>query len=614
MSFEPVQTILDWLQTHSVLATLIVFLTALTESLAVVGLLVPGAVLMVIFGALIATGHLQFSHVFIAACAGAIVGDGISYWLGKNYQQQLARLWPLSRHPELINKGQAFFTRHGGKSILLGRFVGPIRPIIPAIAGMMNMRFSQFTTINVLSALLWAPLYLLPGILLGTSLELASELAGRFALLLLLLLFCLWLSYQVIAFLYRKITPHTDRLLYLVTTWNKQHPLMAQLTSSVIDPNHREVRGLTLLVLLLFLSSLVTALLFTYALKTGPLQNLNMLVFNGINYMQSPPFDWVMQWFSRLGEHEFLYLVVTLFGLWLAWQRNWVSIIYLLSALLAPLAIIIALSWTQALPQTLFSAQQLSGFNIPSAHTALSISTYGFIAIILSRQFSAHLRLIIYIGIAWLAGMIGFSRLYFATHLLTDVIGGFLLGFAWLCIIAIAYRRHNRDALITSNKFLPGSLILVLLVISYPYQSIEKTYAEPRFEQHYVINKNAWLDSGWQTLPAIRQDLKAKHQHPLNLQWAGEPHELEGILLAQGWHNSAINSLKLVQWFNPAADIEQLPLLPQVHEGRYDDIRLFKVMPDRQQLLVLRLWQSDTLLKQAQEKQRIWIGNVSFVK
>ncbi|MGD9389041.1 MAG: LssY C-terminal domain-containing protein, partial [Thioalkalispiraceae bacterium] len=192
--------------------------------------------------------------------------------------------------------------------------------------------------------------------------------------------------------------------------------------------------------------------------------------------------------------------------------------------------------------------------------------------------------------------------------------GGFLLGFAWLCIIAIAYRRHNRDALITSNKFLPGSLILVLLVISYPYQSIEKTYAEPRFEQHYVINKNAWLDSGWQTLPAIRQDLKAKHQHPLNLQWAGEPHELEGILLAQGWHNSAINSLKLVQWFNPAADIEQLPLLPQVHEGRYDDIRLFKVMPDRQQLLVLRLWQSDTLLKQAQEKQRIWIGNVSFVK
>ena len=621
MTLELVHTILDWLQTHSVLANLIVFLTALTESLALIGLIIPGAVLMVIFGALIATGHLEFSHVFIAACAGAIIGDGASYWLGKYYQQQLATLWPLNRHPEIMEKGAAFFQKHGGKSILLGRFIGPIRPVIPAIAGMLNMRFSHFTMINIFSALLWAPLYLLPGILIGTSLELASELAGRFALLLLFLLFSLWLTYQIAQFLYSKITPHTDRLLFVAMNWNRQHPVMGKVTSSIIDPHHREVRGLTLLILLLFFSSLLTVLLFTYALKTGPVQNINILVFNAIANMQSPPFDWLLQWFTRLGERSFLFIVIVAFSLWLAWQRNWVSIIYLLSALLVPLGIIAALtwalSWTQSLPETLAAIQNLSGFNLPSGHTALALSVYGFLAIILARRFSMHVRVSIYISIAWLVSIIGFTRIYFATHLLTDVVAGFLLGLAWLSIIAIAYRRHNRDASLKINKTLLTSMLAIILAASYPYNPriySDRTYSDTPFERYYIMTDKAWTESGWQSLPSYRQDLKEKNQHPFNLQWAGKTEKLIFPLLSQGWQYPDTNAVKFAQWFNPLTTADQLPLLPHVHDGRYDDIRLYKVLPDKETLLVLRLWKSDTLVKINKTRQALWIGNLSFVK
>jgi len=133
------------------------FLFALAESLAVVGLVVPGAAVMIVAGALIAMGGLHFWPVLLLAVAGAILGDGVSFWLGHRYRDQLRSRWPFYRHPAWLARGERFFYRHGGKSILFGRFVGPVRPIVPLVAGMLGMRAAAFYTMNVLSAMLWAP-------------------------------------------------------------------------------------------------------------------------------------------------------------------------------------------------------------------------------------------------------------------------------------------------------------------------------------------------------------------------------------------------------------------------------------------------------------------------
>src|SRR4029078_1954051 len=85
----------------------------------------------------------------------------------------------------------------GGKSIIFGRFVGPVRPMIPLIAGMMDMTPKRFLIFNILSAIAWAPLYSLPGILIGVSLgNLPPEAATRVGLLILLLLLAFWLVYE----------------------------------------------------------------------------------------------------------------------------------------------------------------------------------------------------------------------------------------------------------------------------------------------------------------------------------------------------------------------------------------------------------------------------------
>ena len=193
MDLSAIQPFLNWVQNHPGLSGAVVFTIAAVESLAVVGILVPGVVFMLGIGALIGLGVLDLWATMFWAAGGAIAGDGVSYWFGRHFDKQLRSMWPFTKHPELIPRGEQFFHKHGGKSVLFGRFIGPIRPIIPAVAGIMHMNPYHFYFVNILSAIAWAPVMLLPGAVFGSSLHLASEVAGRLVVVLLILLGFVWM-------------------------------------------------------------------------------------------------------------------------------------------------------------------------------------------------------------------------------------------------------------------------------------------------------------------------------------------------------------------------------------------------------------------------------------
>lgn len=175
MDISFIQPFLDWIEHNPALSGLIIFLVAAGESLALVGILVPGVVFMLGVGTLVGLNAIGLGSSLFWATAGAISGDWLSYWLGRHYDRQLRHIWPLSRYPRLIPRGERFFKRHGGKSVLFGRFVGPLRPIIPAVAGIMHMPQWKFYLVNVVSAVLWAPVAILPGVAFGESLQMANE-------------------------------------------------------------------------------------------------------------------------------------------------------------------------------------------------------------------------------------------------------------------------------------------------------------------------------------------------------------------------------------------------------------------------------------------------------
>ena len=196
MDLTTFQPFLNWITAHPNWAGLAVFIISFSESLVVVGLFVPGVAMMFGIGTLVAMGALNLWVTLAWAAAGAVAGDSLSYWLGHHYQDRLRDVWPIRRYPGLMNRGEQFFQRHGGKSVLFGRFVGPVRPIIPTVAGMLGMPPSRFIMVNVLSAIAWAPAYTLPGVVFGASLGLASEIASRLTVLVLVVLVILWLSVQ----------------------------------------------------------------------------------------------------------------------------------------------------------------------------------------------------------------------------------------------------------------------------------------------------------------------------------------------------------------------------------------------------------------------------------
>jgi len=167
--------LLDFIKLHSDWAALVMFITAFGESFAFISLLFPGTTVLVAAGTLLSAGALPYPSILVGAVLGAVLGDAVSYWLGRSFGGGIARVWPFSRHPEALSRGILFFERHGGKSVFIGRFFGPIRAVIPLAAGIMQMPRSRFWVANVTSALVWAPMLLLVGDAVG---EVGERLIG----------------------------------------------------------------------------------------------------------------------------------------------------------------------------------------------------------------------------------------------------------------------------------------------------------------------------------------------------------------------------------------------------------------------------------------------------
>lgn len=154
---------LDLVRAHHVWGGPVCFALAFAESLAFVSLIVPSTVLLIGIGGLVPLSQLDFLEIWIAAAAGAAVGDWVSYWIGRRFKDRIGGIWPMSRHPDMLPRAHRFFERWGVLGVFLGRFLGPLRATIPLVAGMCDMTWPRFQLANVTSAALWAFGVLAPG-------------------------------------------------------------------------------------------------------------------------------------------------------------------------------------------------------------------------------------------------------------------------------------------------------------------------------------------------------------------------------------------------------------------------------------------------------------------
>lgn len=156
----------------------VAFLAAFLESLAIVGTFIPGAIIVIIFGFLSAQGYFNIIDLIWFVAIGAILGDVVSYYLGtkgKMFFKNENKLLHISH----LETGEDFFRKHGNKSIFLGRFIGPLRAMVPFVAGLSKMDIKVFLFWNITSGVLWAIIHVLIGYFFGGTMSAVEAWMGR---------------------------------------------------------------------------------------------------------------------------------------------------------------------------------------------------------------------------------------------------------------------------------------------------------------------------------------------------------------------------------------------------------------------------------------------------
>ena len=154
---------LEFLRQNPSLAEFVVFLLGFGESIAFVSLFIPSTVLFLGIGTMQSAAGGSFWSLALAGAAGAFVGDILSYLLGRHYKHRVATMWPFSRNPELLPRSRAMIERWGGLSVVIGKFLGMLRPFIPVVAGMMDMPWLRFLVASAVSSIIWSAAFLAPG-------------------------------------------------------------------------------------------------------------------------------------------------------------------------------------------------------------------------------------------------------------------------------------------------------------------------------------------------------------------------------------------------------------------------------------------------------------------
>src|ERR687884_266739 len=194
---------------------LVVFFGVMLES---TGIPLPGETILLASGLLAQQGHIDVEDVIFFGILGAVVGDQIGYWVGREGGRPFVLRWGryIFVTPERLARAERFFARHGGKAVFLARFVAGLRVFGALVAGISRMRWRTFLFYNALGGTLWATAAVMVGYLLGGSLNLIERWVGRASLLLLgLVLLCLafYFSYRWVARHHTQILAYGDAVL-----------------------------------------------------------------------------------------------------------------------------------------------------------------------------------------------------------------------------------------------------------------------------------------------------------------------------------------------------------------------------------------------------------------
>lgn len=163
------EAIIAFVKANQHYAPLVVFLMSMAETIVVLSVLVPSTFLLFAIGGLLAAGGVPLMPSLIAGGLGASLGYAMMYLISASLNERILTLWPFRNYPEMIEKTRSFLRRRGILAVFLGHYAGPLRVLVPIVAGVSHMPPAPFMFANALGAAGWICLFLAPGYLVVSS-------------------------------------------------------------------------------------------------------------------------------------------------------------------------------------------------------------------------------------------------------------------------------------------------------------------------------------------------------------------------------------------------------------------------------------------------------------
>jgi undecaprenyl-diphosphatase len=445
------------------------FATAFVESLAIAGILVPGVAILFAVAALAGKTGMPLSEALVWAGLGAVAGDTLSFALGRLLQGRLTSVWPLSRYPTLIAKGERFFHRHGGKSVVIGRFVGPVRPVIPLVAGALRMPWRRFLAFNISSAVAWAPVYVVPGFMVGSALDSGLRPPAHFYAVIGISLAGLGVVYFILSRIQLGLGEGSR-----VYRWFEQR--MARYGAGHrfwrLYTNDRPARAgeFPLASLLLAATASGLFLIWGQLAVNGILDEFNQAVLSWFQQLRQPLLDGPAIAFTLLGDPPVLVCAAGLAILVLAFRGYYAAAVHILLATLLTLGLVSLLKSTLgvARPDLVFQPPTSGAF--PSGHVAGITVFTTLLAAFIAAETRHRRRWQTYVALSLPLVPVAVSRLYLGVHWFTDVAGGVLLGLAITGLVRASFSRYDRVPLSVDSLTWLAFLLWLTFTTAYLHQ------------------------------------------------------------------------------------------------------------------------------------------------
>jgi len=419
---------------------------AFAETGAFVGLVVPGETVMLLGGAVAGQGAIDVYLLIGIAWFAAWLGDTTSFLVGR----RLGREFVLRHGPrvgighERFERVEDYFSRHGGKTIFVGRFVSLVRAFAPFIAGSSGMRYRAFVPYSILGTGLWASAHILVGYFFSRSIESAAKYAGRGA-------FVLGTTIVIVAlavFVYRRLRVEENRRRAVV--WMERHAATRWLVVLMrpfrpylqflwerVTPGGTFGLEFTSLMAILAVSGFV---LVSYTVILGADPGPTPGDQTTIELVESLRMGWLTDLakvFTHLGAFAVVGSLAFVAAALLVARRRWAELCVLLAGMVTIFVGVHEIKDLVDRPRPGDGLINTSGSSFPSAHAAYSTFYLWLSVTIVMRLRPGMARgaAVVVTGIV-LTALVGLSRVYLGVHYLSDVSGGWALGVAAFSLAA----------------------------------------------------------------------------------------------------------------------------------------------------------------------------------